>query len=262
MMTECVGPMPAFGDWAALYQQFRPAYPAEAFDRLRTAMGTGRMEMCVELGAGSGQATADLLDLFACVEAVEPDAAMAALIPASPRLTVQVAPAETCVLLTGADAIVAATAFHWMDQALVARRAAAALRPGGVFYVFAYGPPQYKGATMAALARLNRHHREARAHMHDRIASWRPYQDALREAGCFADVQGFEIYVEHQWTPDEAAGFLATTSFGQAQARASGDAAKSQASLARDLADAMGRRPLVVRFPIEAAYGVAPTSSK
>lgn len=254
-MTEALGAVPAFGSWAALYQRFRPGYPAPVFDRLAGLVGADH-DLCVELGAGSGQATPDLLELFDRVIAVEPDRAMASLIPPSPRLHVVVESAERAQVAPGsAQAVVAATAYHWMDQIAVARRAALWLAPGGVFFAFAYGKVQYPDASRAVMELFQRQMRQARAHMDDRISSWRPYDRSLRESKAFPLVEAFEIYVEHSWTPAQAAGFMATTSFGQALARSTGDPDAYLERLTDELAVAAGGRPIIARIPIEGAYG-------
>jgi SAM-dependent methyltransferase len=250
--------VPVFGDWAQLYQLYRPRYPAEVFAALGAALTTDRPRLCIELGAGAGQATEDLLAQFERVEAVEPDAAMAALIPAGPRLGVTIRRGEDCVFAAAsADAVVAATAFHWMDQAKVARRAAQWLRPGGVFFAFAFGPLQYPSAAPAVRTLLQRQLSDARMHMHDRIAQWTPYVDAVRRADVFSQVTPVELYADYSWSPQHMAGFLVTTSFGQALARASGDATRYLAGFAAQLADASGGRAIAVRLPVEGVLAKA-----
>jgi trans-aconitate methyltransferase len=249
------GETPQFGGWADLYQRFRPRYPSAVFDMLAAIAGR-RRGLCIELGAGSGQATHDLLDRFDRVIAVEPDQDMAARIPADPRLTVDIYNAESVIFASGsADAVVAATALHWMDQDRVADRAGAWLGAGGVYFAFAYGAAQYPEAPSALLNVLLRHSKAARAHMHDRLTSWRPYANAMRAAGKFVNVEEFELYAEHRWTPEECAGFLMSTSYGQAHARASGDATTHFAAFAEQISKACGGRSILVRFPVEGAYG-------
>lgn len=254
-MSGAESSAPAFGAWANLYQKHRPAYPAKVFDRLDAVTG-GASGLCIELGAGSGQATADLVQRFSHVVAVEPDAAMARLIPASPRLDVRIAPAEAVELPERtADAVVAAASFHWMDQAAVARRAARWLAPGGVFFAFVMGRVQFPDAPRAVAERVNFEMIRARAHVDERLWSWTPYTEALRQSGVFAATSGFELYADYAWTPAEAAGFLASMSFAQPLAHASGDPDGYLEALTQDLARAARHRPIAARIPIEGAYG-------
>jgi trans-aconitate methyltransferase len=225
------------------------------FDRLSALLG-GRTGLCIELGAGSGQATADLAGRFDRVIAVEPDADMARLISSAPNLeVVRVRAEEFQAPLRSADAIVAATALHWMDHSIVLPRAARWLTPGGVFFAFATGKVQYPDAPRAVLERLHAEMTRARAHMDGRISSWTPYEIAFRSSSAFAAVSAFEIYADFTWTPAEVAGFTATTSFGQALAQSTGDADGYLSGLSAELAQASGGRSIHVRIPIEGAYG-------
>jgi SAM-dependent methyltransferase len=246
---------PSFGDWAQAYQRFRPTYPASVFSYLCELVGE-RRNVCVELGAGTGQATGDLLPLFGEVMAVEPDAAMARLIPPDPRLTISIERGEDVRLPSACvDAVVAAAALHWMDEAAILGAARDWLRPGGVFFAFGFGPPQYPGARTALATLLGQLRRDQRSHEHARLTGIRPYRETLKDSGVFATTGARETYASFVWTPLELAGYLASTSGGQARARASGDAARHGDLLADAIALA-ARGPIQVRFPVEIAYGV------
>jgi SAM-dependent methyltransferase len=246
---------PEFGGWAVLYQRYRPRYPSVVFDRLKDLVGEPR-HRCIEIGAGSGQATRDLLKMFDTVVAVEPDGAMAALIPPDPGLDIKVEDAEAVTFAPAcADAVVAATALHWMEQDKVVTRAARWLRKGGVFFAFAYGAAQYPEAGAKLHDVITTHTRAARVHMHERLSSWRPYENALAECGQYRQIERFELYVEHRWSPAELAGFVMSTSYGQAYARASGDASAHLETFAAAVAVASHGRDILVRFPIEGAFG-------
>ena len=208
----------------------------------------------MELGAGSGQATGQVLKRFARVLAIEPDADMAALIPPDPRLTVQVAAAETAELGEPVDAVFSATAFHWMDAPVVCRRVARALRPRGVFLAIGYGPfrilkPSAAADVLAEEAKL------WRPHMDPRLIQWRPYAELMAETGAFAAVETADFAFEDARTPEAAAGLWLTTSFASAYARATGDEAAYGEAFARRLAEAAGGAPLTVRFTVTGALG-------
>lgn len=254
-MSGAESSAPAFGAWASLYRRFRPAYPAAVFERL-TAVAGGASRLCIELGAGSGQATSDLVNRFSRVVAVEPDAAMARLIAPAPGLEVRVARAEDVVITERtADAVVAASSFHWMDQAVMARRAARWLAPGGVMFAFVMGRVQFPDAPRGVAERVNLEMMRARAHVDARLWSWLPYAEALRQSEAFALTSGFELYADYVWSPAETAGFLATMSFAQPLAQASGDPDGYLDALTDDLALAARNRPILARIPIEGAYG-------
>lgn len=245
---------PRFGLHADRYRRFRPGYPDAPFDRAIEACGEPH-DYAVDLGAGSGQATAQVLKRFARVLAVEPDADMAALIPPDPRLTVQVASAETAELGETLDAAFSATAFHWMDAGLVCRRVAQALRPRGVFLAIGYGPfrilaPGPAAGVLAEEVAL------WRPHMDPRLAHWRPYAGLMAETGAFATVETVDFAFEEERTPEAAAGLWLTTSFATAYARSTGDEAAYGEAFARRLAEAAaGGAPLTVGFTVTGALG-------
>lgn len=249
--TSAPANTPRFGGWARLYDLYRPRYPAALFSILEQACET--RGLCIELGAGTGQATAPLCALFERVLAVEPDAEMAAMIPTAPGLGLIQASAERALITSGmADAVVAATSLHWMDVPLVLKGAGNWLRPDGVFFACTFATSQYPGAPPAALSVMRRYGRLWRGHLHERLSSWRTAEEHLTASPHFRDVRSFEIYVDFQWTARAVAGFLMTTSFAQASAK--GEAADMFEDLATALESATAGRPMLVRFPIEGSW--------
>lgn len=243
--------IPRYGRYAARYRAYRPAYPDAIFDRLVAAIGPRRRH-AVDLGAGTGQATNALLSRFERVTAIEPDADMAALVAQNERLTLQVATAEAALLADGeVDAVLAATAFHWMDAHRVCPRIARWLRPGGAFMAVAFARAQpQSGAVGEVLARYNA---LWRSRMHDRLSDWRAYGDLITDTQTFATVETFELYADFVWTPDQTAGFLLSTSFGAAYALSTGDEAGHHREFAQALADAAPEGVIHVRLPLEGA---------
>lgn len=257
MLERTAAVPPAYGDWAALYHRFRPAYPPEVFAYLRDSLGESRLAACIELGSGSGQATADLAAMFAKVEAVEPEGEMAGRMPPLGNVRVSVGRAEDARFPNAsADAVVAASAFHWMERDLVISQATAWLRPGGAFYVFGYGGAGYPQAPARLSRLLMRYAQMWRPHVHERLAAWRPYGESLVASGAFAEVRTREFYAEHRWSAFELAGFLMSTSYGQSFARESGDAEARLSEMAGEVSEAAAGRPIRVRFPVEAALGL------
>ncbi|MYS22146.1 MULTISPECIES: class I SAM-dependent methyltransferase [unclassified Streptomyces] len=125
-----------FNEVPELYDRVRPGYPDALFADLFAIAGLDERSSVLEVGCGTGQATRSLAALGCAVTAVEPGAAMAAL--ARRRLaafgTVGV---ETSAFEgwddRGArfDALVAASAWHWIDPSAGWRRAHDVLHPGG-----------------------------------------------------------------------------------------------------------------------------------
>jgi SAM-dependent methyltransferase len=203
----------------------------------------------VELGAGSGQATPQILKRFARVLAVEPDAEMAALIPHDARLEVYVAKAEDAELPQPVDAVFSATAFHWMDHARVGRKVAAALRPGGVFLVFGYQPFEVIGPA-GARACIDAEWDRWRALMDARLTQWRPYPDLLAEAGAFSKVEELAFEFTEARTPEATAGLFLTTSYAAQYGRNLGDEEAYCEDFTRRVAEAARGEPITVAFRV------------
>jgi SAM-dependent methyltransferase len=129
----------SFDGVADVYERARPSYPAVLFDRLFDALPERPDVM--EMGPGTGQATALLLERDARVTAVElgPQlaAALAAKFAGHDRLLVVNSSFEDAIVPAGSfDAVVAATAYHWIGPREQIERPVELLRPGGVLAVF------------------------------------------------------------------------------------------------------------------------------
>jgi SAM-dependent methyltransferase len=131
-----------FDEDAELYDRARPGYPPELFDDLTEVAGVGPGCRVLEVGAGTGKATLPLAERGCRITAVERGAAMAAVarrnLAGFETVEIVAADFETWPLPQEPfDAVVAATAFHWIDPAVRMTKAADALRPGGALAVIA-----------------------------------------------------------------------------------------------------------------------------
>lgn len=119
----------SFGAVAEAYDRGRPSYPAEAVSWL---VG-GEAKVVLELGAGTGKLTRELVAQGHAVYATEPDAAMLALLEAQvPGCSAKVAGAEEIPANDrSVDVVVAAQAFHWFDHDVALPEIARVLKPGG-----------------------------------------------------------------------------------------------------------------------------------
>jgi SAM-dependent methyltransferase len=124
-----------FGEDAELYDRVRPGYPSELFDELARVVGD--RPKVLEIGPGTGQATAAMLERGWSVTAVELSPGLAAVLQRKfPTVEVVVADFDTWQLPAASyDLVISATAFHWLDPVTRVQRCADLLRPGGALAV-------------------------------------------------------------------------------------------------------------------------------
>lgn len=126
-----------FGSDPAAYDSARPGHAERVYEVLAERCGLGPGTGVLEVGPGTGQATRRFLDLGASpVVAIEPDPALAAYLEESlgSRVDVRVVALEEAQLRPATfDVAVAASSFHWVDEALGLAKVFDALRPGGWF---------------------------------------------------------------------------------------------------------------------------------
>ncbi|HWU07284.1 MAG TPA: class I SAM-dependent methyltransferase [Streptomyces sp.] len=128
-----------FDEDAELYDRARPGYPPRLYDDLAELAGARPGSRVLEVGCGTGQATVPLARRGCLITAVEAGPRMAAVARrnlAGAAVEVVTARFESWPLPQDPfDAVVSATAFHWIDPAVRMARAADALRPGGALAV-------------------------------------------------------------------------------------------------------------------------------
>jgi len=119
----------SFGSVAESYDRVRPGPAPEALDWLVPA----GCEVAVDLAAGTGLFTRELLGRAARVVAVEPDPRMREVLARrSPEVDVRAGRGEAMPLPdASADAVFVSTAWHWLDPARAVPEIARVLRPDG-----------------------------------------------------------------------------------------------------------------------------------
>lgn len=214
-------PSKNFGEAAERYRAFRPAYPQDVYDFLLHHLKSGQTR-AVDLGAGSGQATQTLAAYFDKVIAVEPDARLAGTARLPPNVELEIKTAEAADFDEASiDAVISATAFHWMDQALICANVAQWLKPGGVFFPFAFDAFEMEGE---AGAFYRGEFEKWKAFRDRRLVECYNYERALKDSGAFGTVIPYRMTLRHRLPPEQAAGLISTFSFARDHARATGDA--------------------------------------
>jgi SAM-dependent methyltransferase len=116
------------------YDAGRPDYPAIVYETLTARCGLRAGALVMEIGPGTGLVTRRLLAVGARVVAVEPDHNMAAHLTAVVSGDVQII-RETfehaALPQDKFDLAVAATSFHWVDQAVGLPKLGRLIKPGG-----------------------------------------------------------------------------------------------------------------------------------
>jgi SAM-dependent methyltransferase len=199
----------SFGEDPGRYDRTRPPYPAALVDRI-IAASPGRDVL--DVGCGTGTAARQFLAAGAGVLGVEPDGRMAEFARRS-GFAVEVATFEAWDPAgRDFDAVVAGTAWHWVDPVIGAAKAARVLRPGGRLAPFnhVFQPPAEVAGALAAAFRqvvpdspaqftdqLARSAVEVYQPLFDRIA------DGIRQAGRFSEPEQWRYEWERVYTRDE-----------------------------------------------------------
>jgi SAM-dependent methyltransferase len=123
----------AFAAVADQYERARPDYPAAAVEWLGGRLGLRRGRTVLDLAAGTGKLTRQLVATGADVVAVEPlDEMRAHLEAALPEARALAGRAEEIPLRDSSiDAVTVAQAFHWFDAQRALAEIHRVLRPGG-----------------------------------------------------------------------------------------------------------------------------------
>jgi ubiquinone/menaquinone biosynthesis C-methylase UbiE len=120
----------SFDSVAELYERTRPGYADEALTWIAERLPLNRV---LDLGAGTGKLTRQLVGLGADVVAVEPGDAMRAVLErAVPEAEAVAGSAESIPLPDeSVDAVTVAQAFHWFRPSEALEEIHRVLRPGG-----------------------------------------------------------------------------------------------------------------------------------
>lgn len=176
----------------ASYAGSRPGYPAAVFDQLRKAHVVGPGVRVLEIGAGTGEATTDLVATGADVTAVEPRPVLAkTLAERVPQARVVVQRLEDLDLAPGSfDAAIGATSLHWLSLDTALPMLHDALRAQGRLAVLrtTFGDASVKTPFRRRVAEIVKSRVEPTADKR----GLRPTMRELTESGLFLPVDSWE----------------------------------------------------------------------
>jgi len=223
-----------FGADAGRYDRARPTYPGDLVDRI-IAPSPGRDVL--DVGCGTG-ICARLFQAAGCrVLGVEPDPRMAELAGQGGTPTEVVKFEDWEPAGRTFDAVIAAQAWHWVEPAAGAAKAAAVLRPGGRLAVFwnAFDPPKdLREAFADVFRRVLQDSPFAGFWARPAVDAYRAgcvrVAAAIRQTGEFGEPEEWLSYWSRPYTRDEWLDLVPTT----------GGFSRHPAVIQRELLDGLG----------------------
>jgi SAM-dependent methyltransferase len=199
----------SFGTDAERYDRTRPRYPDALVERVTMASPGPDF---IDVGCGTGTAARQFQAAGCTVLGVEPDARMAEFARGS-GVEVEVSTFEAWDPAGRQfDAVVAGTAWHWVDPVAGAAKAAEVLRPGGRLAPFHHvfqSPPEVMEALATAYRRVapdspvNLSNQMTRSALDLYQPLFTKIADGIREAGTFSEPEQWRFDWERTYTRDE-----------------------------------------------------------
>ena len=198
-----------FGRAADAYERGRPSYPDAAVAYLAAELRLGPAGRVLDLAAGTGKLTRLLAEGGADVVAVEPVAAMrAVLAEAMPEITVLDGTAEVIPLGSASvDAVTVAQAFHWFDAEAALAEIHRVLRRGGGLGLI-WNAMDSSPEWVAVLKELVQGVRGP-------VPQYRgsPWRDAFRSSGLFTPLNERSFAFTHELSEDGLVDRVCSTSY-------------------------------------------------
>ncbi len=194
---------------AAAYERGRPGYPREAIEWLADQLRLAPGRTVVDVGAGTGKLTRELVGSGAQVVGIEPVPAMRAQLERAVTAARALdGTAEALPLDDGSvDAIVVAQAFHWFDGPAALAEFHRVLRPGGRVALI-WNRRLRDQPVWRAISEITEPHRRDTPTHHR--GEWRRSVDST---ALFAPIAELEAPLEQELDADELVDRVGSTSF-------------------------------------------------
>jgi len=205
----------SFGVDPGRYDRARPGYPPALVEQIVAASPGPDV---LDVGCGTGIEARQFQAAGCTVLGIEPDARMADFARGT-GVAVEVATFETWAAAGRTfDAVVAGTAWHWVDPVAGVAKAAEVLRPGGLLAPFWHvfqTPPEVTDAFVAAYRRVAPDSpvdlAATRSMLDAYQARFATVADAIRDAGGFGEPERWRFDWERSYTRDEWLDRMPTT---------------------------------------------------
>jgi SAM-dependent methyltransferase len=234
-----------FQQGADAYERGRPGYPREVVDWLCKELELRPGRTVLDVAAGTGKLTRELVGSGAALIAVEPVAGMRAVLErVVPNATVLAGTAEALPIPDGgADAIVVAQAFHWFDGPAAVAEFHRVLAPAGRFALVWNRRRVDQPLHRAVKEIIDPFRRDAPSHYQ---GEWRP---SVTAAGLFVPIGELEVPSEQVLDADAFVDRFSSVSF---IAALPDDERESVIRRLRALAADAGEEPLRLGYVTEA----------
>jgi ubiquinone/menaquinone biosynthesis C-methylase UbiE len=199
----------SFGSVATDYDRYRPSPPPQVLDWL---IPSGAQAI-LDLAAGTGAVTRELIGRAPRIIAVEPDERMRAVLTARcPEAEVLAGRGEDIPLPDASvDAVVISAAWHWLDPELAMPEITRVLRVGGVLGVM-WISRDVRVPWVAEFNRLARESRQADRQSDDARAGRRRREVTFPAGTPMSKVEEHTVEFSLPMTKDELVGLLGTYS--------------------------------------------------
>jgi SAM-dependent methyltransferase len=199
----------SFGSVATDYDRYRPSPPPQALDWL---IPPGAQAV-LDLAAGTGAVTRELVGRAPRIIAVEPDERMRVVLTARcPEAEVLVGRGEDIPLPDASvDAVVISAAWHWLDPELAVPEITRVLRVGGVLGVM-WISRDVRAPWVTEFNRLARESREADRRPDGALSGDRRREVTFPPGTPLSPVEPHIVEFSLSMTKDELAGLLGTYS--------------------------------------------------
>ncbi|MEX2099809.1 MAG: class I SAM-dependent methyltransferase [Acidimicrobiia bacterium] len=188
-----------FGEVADVYDRARPDYPDSVVDDVAAFACLGDDSRILEVGCGTGKATVPFGARGFTVVALEPSSEMAAVARRNcapfPKTEVVVSSFEDWSGDGGAfDAVVCATAWHWVQPGIRLEKAHAALAASGALALFWHRPDWPDTPLRRAIDTV---YRDVAPTLHARLPGMSPQDVGRRQ--CVEELEASRLFgpVEH-----------------------------------------------------------------